>query len=137
MRSTPGVYVLVMHLPSATSVKAGKLGTIHLEPGYYLYCGSAQGGLGPRLARHMRPDKVPHWHVDALTTVAEPVGALLFSGQKKEECRLGRCLSECPGVSMVQKGFGSSDCSCRSHLFHVPEEVPLVIVLDILRAAFL
>lgn len=135
MSSKPGVYVLIMHLSEAIRLDAGRLGVLELRPGHYLYCGSAQAGLGPRLARHMREDKVQHWHVDMLTAVAEPVGAMLFRAGKEGECSLARILSDCPLVSPVKAGFGSSDCHCRSHLFLVPDVVPLVAVMDVLRSA--
>jgi sugar fermentation stimulation protein A len=132
--SKPGVYVLVLHLPEAAKVEVGRLGVLDLPPGHYLYCGSAQAGLGPRLARHMRGTKVNHWHIDIITAVAEPIGAMLFNAGKEGECLLARILSDCPLVSMVKEGFGSSDCHCPSHLFLVPEGVPLVAVMDVLRS---
>jgi Uri superfamily endonuclease len=136
MRSTPGAYVLIVSLSAPVTVDAGLCGRISLGLGHYLYCGSAQGGLGPRLARHMRKDKEKHWHVDALTAVGDTVGALTFPGEKDMECRLAQVLSGTPGVVGVGQGFGSSDCRCPTHLFHVPEEVPLQLVMDVLRATF-
>ncbi|MCG7844290.1 MAG: GIY-YIG nuclease family protein [Methanomassiliicoccales archaeon] len=134
MSSNPGVYVLVMHLNAPTDADVGKLGRMNLMPGYYLYCGSAQAGLGPRLARHMRKDKVSHWHIDHLTLLAEPIGALLFFAGTEGECVLARELSDCPFVSSPGKGFGSSDCDCPTHLFQVHEGVPLIMVMDMIRS---
>ncbi|MBN1110158.1 MAG: GIY-YIG nuclease family protein [Methanomassiliicoccales archaeon] len=134
MRSTPGNYVLILHLPKERSLKVGKLGEIELPPGHYLYCGSAQSGLGPRLARHMRADKALHWHVDHLTSVAEPLGALLFTGGKEGECQLSQTLAASSLVEAAVPGFGCSDCHCLTHLYRVRDEAPLSVVLDMLRS---
>lgn len=133
MPSKPGTYILVMHLAEETVLEVGSLGRARFPAGHYLYCGSAQSGLGPRLARHMRRNKVMRWHIDRLTTVAEPIGALLYPGGKEGECWLSHKLAECPGSEVVMDGFGSSDCQCRTHLFHIPEEMSLSLVLDLLR----
>lgn len=134
MRSSPGSYVLIVHLPASASIRVGSLGKISLDEGHYLYCGSAQAGLMPRLARHMRPDKKKHWHIDYLTGEGQVLGALAFQGDKETECRLAATISGVPGVKPVGHGFGSSDCKCPTHLFHVNEDVPLSMVLDILRS---
>jgi Uri superfamily endonuclease len=81
----------------------------------------------------MRPDKIRHWHIDHLTSEAEAVGALAFAGGKETECRLAAILSDLPGVEPAAPGFGCSDCACLTHLFHVPKEVPLSLVLEVLR----
>jgi Uri superfamily endonuclease len=135
MPSSPGTYVLVLHLAEETVLDVGALGRAIFPAGHYLYCGSAQSGLGPRLARHMRPKKVMRWHIDRLTTVAEPVGALLYSGGKEGECHLSRTLEKCPGAIPVLNKFGSSDCRCRTHLYYLPNPVPLSYVTDILRSS--
>jgi len=134
MPSSPGAYVLVVLLPSPTSVRVGRLGHLHFGSGHYLYCGSAQAGLLPRLARHMRPDKIKHWHIDSLTAEGQVLGALAFEGGKETECRLAEIVSGIPGVLPAAPGFGSSDCHCRTHLFQVGSEVPLSLVLDVLRS---
>jgi Uri superfamily endonuclease len=107
-----------------------------LDKGHYLYFGSAQAGLMPRLARHMRPDKKRHWHIDFLTCEALIVGALTFAGDKETECRLAATVSGIPGIEPIGDGFGSSDCGCPTHLFHVRNDVPLSVVLDVLRSSF-
>lgn len=135
MPSSPGTYVLVLHLAEETVLDVGALGRMIFPAGHYLYCGSAQSGLGPRLARHMRPGKAMRWHIDRLTVVAEPVGALMYPGGKEGECCSSRALERCPGARPVLKGFGSSDCRCRTHLYHLPDTVPLSYVTDILRSS--
>ena len=136
MVSSPGAYVRVVHLPSPTTICVGGLGDVPFESGLYLYCGSAQGGLMPRLARHMRSDKTMHWHIDHLTGAGQVIGALTFLGGKETECRLAAALGTIPGVEPTGLRFGSSDCRCRTHLFHLRDEIPLSIVVDILHFSF-
>ncbi|HNU35389.1 MAG TPA: GIY-YIG nuclease family protein [Methanomassiliicoccales archaeon] len=136
MRSSPGAYVLIVFLPAPATIRVGSLGQMTLDQGHYLYCGSAQAGLMPRLSRHMRSEKKCHWHIDFLTSQAMVVGALTFYGEKEMECRLAGSIREVPGVEPVGHGFGSSDCGCPTHLFHLPSHVPLSLVLDILRHSF-
>ncbi|MHC1709654.1 MAG: DUF123 domain-containing protein [Methanomassiliicoccales archaeon] len=136
MRSSPGAYVLVLHLSAPATIGVGVLGQMCFEEGNYFYCGSAQAGLLPRLARHMRPDKKMHWHIDFLTCRGSVLGALAFKGSKDTECRLADAISDIPGIDPVGRGFGSSDCGCPTHLFRAKDEIPLSVVLDVLRSSF-
>jgi Uri superfamily endonuclease len=116
--SSPGAYVLIIELTDSVEVNLpGKPKTI-LKAGRYLYCGSAKGsgGIRARLSRHMRPDKVIHWHVDLLTDAGRVTGAWIFPG--RDECELVRALSRLPAPI---RGFGSADCpKCWSHLLSWP-----------------
>lgn len=109
-----GVYVLLFSLPEQMIVEVGALGRLTLKGGYYAYVGSAQNGMDSRLRRHVSREKKPHWHIDHLTLRGENFSALAMSGPKSAECeiasRLSRTYKKIPG-------FGSSDCSCPSHLF--------------------
>jgi sugar fermentation stimulation protein A len=136
MRSSPGAYVLVVYLSAPAAIGVGGLGQIDFPEGHYLYCGSAQAGLMPRLARHMRPDKKKHWHIDFLTCQGSVLGALALKGNKDTECQLADVVSDIPGVEPVVRGFGSSDCGCPTHLFHVRNDVPLSVVMDVIRSSF-
>ena len=114
----PGAYVLIVELAEPVEVTLpGKPKTI-LQAGRYLYCGSAKGsgGIRARLSRHMRPDKVIHWHVDLLTAAGRVTGASIFPG--RDECELVQALSH---LSAPIRGFGSTDCPrCWSHLLSWP-----------------
>jgi Uri superfamily endonuclease len=101
-------------------ITIGKLGPLQFEAGTYGYCGSAMAGFRGRVGRHFSKDKKLRWHIDYLLKMAQPVGAYLVPGGKEMECALGSFLSELPGSKPV-KGFGSSDCSCSSHLFLIDE----------------
>ncbi|BDV32856.1 GIY-YIG nuclease family protein [Methylocystis iwaonis] len=119
---SPGAYALWLRLPAPLAVRAGaRVGA--LEPGDYLYCGSANGpgGLRARLARHMRRDKRAHWHIDQLTAAGDVLGAFIVEGGS--ECALNAALGAFP---FPLPGFGSSDCPrCVSHLRLFPANARL------------
>jgi histidyl-tRNA synthetase len=111
--STPGAYALALRLDAPLDVRAGKI-SARLPAGDYLYCGSAYGpgGLRARLARHMRPQKRAHWHIDQLTSVTNALGAIVE--ECGDECTLNAALANLPTPIA---GFGSSDCRrCAAHL---------------------
>ena len=78
-------------------------------------------GLYARVARHMRPEKKLHWHIDHLLARARIEGAVLFPSDKREECFLARTLHEIPGIMAVAR-FGMTDCGCPSHLFYLGKQ---------------
>lgn len=59
-----GIYTLVITLTTSATIRAGKLGNISFPEGYYAYVGSALNGLEARIARHLKEDKLLHWHID-------------------------------------------------------------------------
>ena len=64
----PGTYVLVLRVSKRLEILVGKLGKLVVQPGFYLYTGSAMGpgGLAARVGRHCRHEKRLRWHVDYL-----------------------------------------------------------------------
>jgi Uri superfamily endonuclease len=122
---SPGTYILFIRLEDAFTLSVGRLGSFDLAAGMVAYVGSAHGpgGLNARISRHCRPDKLPHWHIDALTTAA-PVTAVWFStSPERLECAWAIILAALDGVRLPVSGFGSSDCTCRTHLFTLPHAV--------------
>ena len=117
-RALPGAFVLIIELAEPIEVTLPGKPKTTLQAGRYLYCGFAKGsgGIRARLSRHMRPDKVIHWHVDQLTDAGRVTGAWIFPG--RDECELVRALSH---LSAPIRGFGSTDClKCWSHLLSWP-----------------
>jgi Uri superfamily endonuclease len=111
-----GIYQLLIHLPESASIQIGKKGRFKFPAGYYVYTGSAKGGLKGRVRRHLRKDKKDFWHIDYLLRHAVVRKVLLFVGRRRNECALARkVLSKREGSVIVPK-FGSSDCGCVSHL---------------------
>jgi histidyl-tRNA synthetase len=118
----PGAYVLLVRLAAPLRVAAGRRKAL-LEPGLYLYCGSARGpgGLRARLARHLRREKRPHWHIDQITLAGAVEGAWVEEGG--DECALNEALSHLPAPL---EGFGGSDCRrCPAHLRRLIDGAPL------------
>ncbi len=122
--SVPGTYVLVFGLPHALTVTAGRLGPVTIPPGSALYVGSAHGpgGLHARLARHLRAEKKPHWHVDALAAHALIDEVWWADSAERLECGWAAVLHGLPYVAQPAPGFGASDCGCVAHLFSLPNE---------------
>ena len=114
-----GIYCLIFRNPACT-VRVGALGEIAFRRGWHIYVGSVLGSGGlARLERHIvlsrTKDKHPKWHVDWLS--ASPSFCLrsaihAVTGERLE-CRLAEALG---GEHLP--GFGSSDCTCTSHLFY-------------------
>lgn len=124
--ATSGAYALALRLGAPLDVRIGKISAT-LPAGDYLYCGSARGpgGLRARLARHMRPQKRAHWHIDQLTAVANMLGA--FVEEQGDECALNAALGALSiPLPIPIAGFGSSDCRrCAAHLRFWPQGAAL------------
>jgi len=118
-RDFSGGYLLLIRLSKAVKVKFGSVGTRLLEPGYYVYAGSAIGKAGWRLLRHIGPfRRRPHWHIDRLLNkrVAKVVAIGILPSMRRTECALSRMVSLMANYSLA--GVGSTDCDCPSHLHY-------------------
>ncbi|SVD05139.1 uncharacterized protein METZ01_LOCUS357993, partial [marine metagenome] len=127
----PGTYAVVMRLETPLSVNIGKLGMTSFESGHLCYIGSAMNGLKARVSRHLRSNKRMHWHIDYLLTHAHIVDVFWSNCRERLECSVAREIS-IQGLPSI-KGFGSSDCSCPSHLFYDRELEKLNLTI---QAAF-
>jgi sugar fermentation stimulation protein A len=117
-RSTPGVYHLVLRLREERVLRVGRLGRMRFPPGFYVYTGSAMGGLEARLARHRRRRKKLRWHIDYLLRAAELTDVVMIPTRQRIECSRHAQVMALPGAVVVAPRFGSSDCGCSSHLAH-------------------
>lgn len=113
-----GIYVLLISVSKNISVGIGALGDKNFQKGFYAYVGSAQNSLEKRVERHLRRVKQKFWHIDYLLgdRQAEVVKVFCKKAGRLEECRIAGMLEE---KAVPIMGFGSSDCTCRSHLFRV------------------
>jgi sugar fermentation stimulation protein A len=133
-----GIYYLIVELSDEMEIEVGALGWRHFPAGYYVYAGSAQRGLGTRLARHRRKKKPLRWHIDYLTTRGEVVEACAFALGKEKECRASRQVGRLRGARLWVKGFGASDCGCSGHLYYfgsrpkLPESLDSIAATDII-----
>jgi Uri superfamily endonuclease len=130
----PGVYTMVFALAQDGTLAVGRR-TAAFCAGYYLYVGSALGGLRGRLRRHLIGPRRKHWHVDALLDAAPVIELWYALEQGRTECgRSGSVCMECirmecawatrlqqaPGLEPSAVAFGASDCRCHTHLFYSP-----------------
>jgi sugar fermentation stimulation protein A len=111
-----GVYLLVIYLPQDKKIKIGNLEEIYFKEGYYVYIGSAKRGLSKRIERHKRKSKKLHWHIDYFLQKAKILNDIPIITNFKRECFLVEKILQISD-NFIQK-FGSSDCSCISHLFY-------------------
>jgi len=118
MQSDPGTYALILQCLSNATVQIGRWGTLDIEPGYYVYVGSAfgPGGVRARVSRHFRTAKAKRWHIDYLREFVAPVGAWYSHDARRLEHEWAQVFHDMRGVSSIH-GFGCSDCKCYSHLF--------------------
>ena len=114
MNIDSGCYLYVCSLARDIWIKAGARPNELFSQGYYVYVGRAKKNLLKRLARHFLPDKKLRWHIDYLSTLADPAFALIT--ENLDECLLSRQL-EHHGEFKVISGFGASDCRCSGHLY--------------------
>jgi Uri superfamily endonuclease len=124
VKSECGTYALILRCDSQVEIRAGRLGLLDVEAGYYVYVGSAfgPGGVRARVLRHARRKTARHWHIDYLRDVAEPVAVWCGYSVRDLEHRWAKILCSLPDAISV-RGFGCSDCTCESHLFrfgHAP-----------------
>ncbi len=106
-------YQLLIEITRPLRCAIGRLGLFDFPAGRYLYTGSARRNLDARIARHLRGDKRPHWHIDYLLA-APGVRIVDVVRSARAECALNRSARG----SVPCTGFGASDCraGCGAHL---------------------
>ncbi len=115
-----GSYLLILSLKRNRTISVGKLGEVRLRKGFYIYVGSAMANLTKRIERHRRLRKQHHWHIDELRAVAEFHSALAIRSSDRLECETAEEMSKITEWSVA--GFGSTDCSCETHLYGMSED---------------
>ncbi len=114
----PGVYALVFALAQDAVLPVGRSRAERFAAGYYVYVGSALGGLAGRLRRHLGGLRRRHWHVDALLDAAPVIEVWYLATAERLECAWAARLGQAPGFAPTPFAFGASDCHCRTHLFY-------------------
>jgi len=117
--SEPGTYALVLASQKTGTVRVGRLGALELQPGVYVYVGSAfgPGGLAARIKHHHRIATRPHWHIDYLRAVCDVAEVWFTTSAGRHEHSWAKAVAQMAGAAVPMPGFGSSDCACESHLF--------------------
>lgn len=119
----PGTYILCLQLKRSQDITIGKLGNFNFRKGYYYYVGSAfgPGGVAARCKHHIAISVKPRWHIDYLRAQCKLISIYFNASNKHLEHdwanHLGKILPY-----PIEK-FGSSDCSCNSHLFFAKHTV--------------
>jgi len=117
-----GTYVLIASVSQMKRIDIGRLGEFDIAPGFYAYVGSAFGGGGlcARIGHHLESTASPHWHIDYLFQVAQPVEVWYATASQKLEHHWADLLEKAPQCRMPIPHFGSSDYhrSRSSHLFY-------------------
>lgn len=129
-----GTYILILFMDRETSITIGSLGEQIVPRGYYLYIGSALGGLVPRLRRHLRREKKIRWHIDYLLLHARVQEVWWHCGRDRLECSWALDLFARFGGKGVSR-FGSSDCRCPTHLIYTGARKPSPILRRKLEGA--
>jgi Uri superfamily endonuclease len=122
-----GTYALVLARRRTGVVPIGRLGSIGLRSGFYVYVGSAfgPGGLAARIRHHRQIAAHPHWHIDYLRAECDLVEVWFATGPGRHEHTWARTMGRMPGALIPMPGFGSSDCECDTHLFRF-EAIPSI-----------
>ena len=118
--SRHGTYALVLSSTIDRPVVIGKLGTLKVKSGFYVYVGSAfgPGGLLARIRHHRNNTGCPHWHMDYLGKYLRLDEIVFTCDAAHREHQWARILSKARGSMVPLAGFGSSDCRCKSHLYY-------------------
>ena len=87
-----GSYVLIIKLPQEQTITIGSLREVHFPRGYYAYVGSGMGGVEPRVSRHLRRNKKPHWHIDYLREKALVADIIICETEDRVECTIAQAL---------------------------------------------
>jgi len=119
MKPARGTYVLILFCPRRKLVQIGKLGSLELRRGFYVYVGSAlgPGGVQARVAHHRKVSPRPHWHIDYLRPHARLDRVWYSFSRVRREHHWARTIHALRGAAIPRMGFGASDCRCPSHLF--------------------
>lgn len=117
-----GAYQLIIEVKEPVDFVIKSLGNIELEPGLYIYTGSALKNLKQRLDRHYRKEKKIHWHIDYLLAQenVEIIEHHSFESDSKIECNLNQKILNLENSWVPIEKFGSTDCNrCPSHLIGI------------------
>ena len=98
------------------TITIGKIGTFTFPRRWYTYTGNALNGLEQRIVRHLRKRKKRFWHIDYLLDKAKVVSVKKYLTTALVKCVLNSILLECEKGEVIVGKFGSSNCSCHSHL---------------------
>lgn len=112
------LYCIYLQLHQDQRIRVGKLGEYLFQKGTYIYVGSAKKNIANRIHRHKQIDKKFHWHFDYLRPYGM-ITKIITYDRRLGECALAEKIRKEENGVLPIKGFGSSDCRCRSHLIYI------------------
>ena len=112
------LYTIYLELAENQCISVGKLGAFPFQKGVYVYVGSAKKNIKQRIERHKKTNKKFHWHFDYLRAHGTITRIITYDDSFKE-CELAENIRKREKAVIPIKGFGSSDCKCRSHLLYL------------------
>ena len=118
-----GVYALIMRMDCSRHIQIGRLGKLRFTDGIYVYVGSAwgPGGLAARIGRHLKKVKQRRWHIDYFRRYATMTEIWVGRSPSAAEHLWAEAVGSFEKAVAAAEKFGSSDCRCATHLFHLPE----------------
>lgn len=137
-----GTYTVLLSCKNRVIVRVGRLGRFKVEPGHYLYTGSALGvgavSLEGRIKRHSRRTKTMRWHIDYLSSNKNCVfaGAVYLISARRLECKINEIILRDLNARPVFDKFGVSDCHCSSHLLKTEDSESSRSVLRRLESVY-
>ncbi|HID50228.1 MAG TPA: GIY-YIG nuclease family protein [Chromatiales bacterium] len=115
-----GTYVLLLEACRWHKLPIGRFGQLVLEPGCYLYVGSAfgPGGLRARVGRRLQRGKPLRWHIDYLREHTRLVAVWYACDEQVREAAWVGAVAGMGGITVPLPGFGATDHPGQTHLFH-------------------
>jgi len=113
-----GTYALIMRLAVPKMISIGNRPPACFPTGYYVYVGSALGGIEARVNRHLRKVKKLRWHIDYLLAETPVIEVTTGKTETRVECAVAQTFR---AQFEAIPGFGAGDCRCSSHLFLAPD----------------
>lgn len=132
-----GTYALLLRARQNLALQIGRCGQLAIQPGCYVYIGSAfgPGGVRARVQHHCHVAAKPHWHVDYLRQVTEVEAVWYSHDLQRQEHSWAATVGSLRGAALPLPGFGASDCSCPAHLFFFATAPRLAVFQRRLHAA--
>jgi len=130
-----GTYALILATDTRMYIQVGRLGKLLVEPGFYIYIGSAfgPGGLKARLNHHLKSAARPHWHIDYLRRSAHVIEIWYTTDPLRREQDWVAGMEKLPATSMVHPGFGASDSKGVSHLFSARKKPNFASFVNVIK----